>query len=622
MGNNHFINEVLSTDILHNHNAFAYLSHLKPALKPELLHFLPKIFQSIYSLDKYDQTKAYGDLYSKIMTTLEDQIDSIYNSIEVKNTSILDALDHFMMSIYHNNNKILENIYPIIQTAHRQIRPGVNPYQIKHFFIENQSTINKNYPSKANSISDRFQSLFSPNFNPQTNTNIPSLKNYSYKKDNDPIEYRFSTQAQRQGGIERVSSLFIRWLEIKAKRSSSSQPITHIYFNNLGFDRSVIDIAGSKERSLSLSLHHIKDQNELKLAVITLPADKGLLDISKHQITDNSLSYDTVYSELYHVALGNKHHSGYSDIHMSQSIEKLLFSDKKKEAIGKLLTKSFGVFGIQPSHQISTAQKQAVWVHFIKFELTDYIINTLKPESYNFTCKDAIDRGALSSVYYNLMKSIELDRPIRKEEFEIALDAAAMNVKGRGMNTHRLTLWNVLDYYINTHYDLFFNDKRLSWLIFWRDMNCPDSRINSLLKLRVEQIQNQFQSLSGDQKHIKEHGKKMINSVMTLFENQVSDQNLLLEIISHTSELLLNPTENLIHIYKEKIEELKLNHNPTLYIIAGWMELILGACLFILTLGFSNSWMKNGMALTNTGFFALQRETLYQQLCEVTPLLQ
>src|SRR4029078_3445836 len=102
---------------------------------------------------------------------------------------------------------------------------------------------------------------------------------------------------------------------------------------------------------------------------------------------------------------------------------------------------------------------------------------TIKPKSFNFSCKDAIDRGALSSTYYNLIKSFTLNDPISKDEFELSLDAAAANVKGRGMNFHRKIIWNTINEYVNANYIELMKDNRKSWLIYWRDMNCPHSRV-------------------------------------------------------------------------------------------------------------------------------------------------
>lgn len=62
-------------------------------------------------------------------------------------------------------------------------------------------------------------SLFSKDFKPQYETNLPTIKNYSYKNGLDPIEYRFSTQAQRHNGKTRVSPLFTRWLQINAEKA-------------------------------------------------------------------------------------------------------------------------------------------------------------------------------------------------------------------------------------------------------------------------------------------------------------------------------------------------------------------------------------------------------------------
>src|SRR5690606_4438159 len=118
-----------------------------------------------------------------------------------------------------------------------------------------------------------------------------------------------------------------------------------------------------------------------------------------------------------------------------------------------------------PDFQISPAQRQAVWFHFNKFELPNYIIQTLQPESINFSCKDAIDRGGVSSAYYNLVKSFETDHPLSREEFDQALHAAPAMVKGRGMNHHLKMIWNTVDAYVNANYQAIYEDPQKAWLI-------------------------------------------------------------------------------------------------------------------------------------------------------------
>ncbi|MDI1352842.1 MAG: hypothetical protein PSV35_08800, partial [bacterium] len=372
-------------------------------------------------------------------------------------------------------------------------------------------------------------------------TNLPSLKNASYKT--TIIEYRMCTQAQRHQGEVRISPLFIHWLLIQAKRVSADRPISHIYYNNLGLDRFGYDISGMKEKELSLALHQLEKNPLLKIAVITLPASKSLMNEYHYQLTDKNRSYFSVFNELLRVAEKEYHPSGVADFKISPKVRSLLFGSKTNQTkiITSLLQKSFAIMAIKPGELLSLAQKQAVWLHFTKFELTNYIQKTIKPDSFNFSCKDAIDRGALSSVYYHLHNSFSTNQPINRDEFEKGLDIAAANVKGRGMNFHRKIIWNVINTWVNAQYEQLIKDSRTCWLIDWRDINCPSSQINKLLLLRSQQFRQHLDLLPIEHTLIKEKGYKLCSIIQTQQGKCQNNKHILLEIISRSSKLLTYP---------------------------------------------------------------------------------
>lgn len=608
----------MTSDMVHNRNCYAYLLQLKPFVNQPILNLNQSFLDQIAGLSaEYNEHFPYGNLYSNAVSALEEQLDLLY---ECASTEQMQALDNLIFAIYHNNNHILEHAAWINQIG-LQTRPiDVHTSERIEQQLEDKSQlINKISPNTTSSVLNRLGSIISSEFKPQLATNLPSLKNYSYRENTNPTEYRFATQAQRHNGEVRISPLFKRWLLINARKCTSEQSIGYIYFNNLGLDRGSFDIAGLKERDLSLALQALEGDASLKVAVITLPAHHGLMDDSDYNNTSAHLSYTAVFKEFIDVAKGHRHQSGISDFWISKEIRQQLFGNEKEQfkILSKLLTSSFKKHGISPSDTLSTAQRQAVWIHFIKFELTNYIITTLSPRGYNFSCKDAIDRGALSSAYYNLMHSFKSQYPMQKEEFERALDAAAANVKGRGMNFHRNIIWNALDSYVNANYDKLMNNNQKSWLIFWRDMNCPHSRVHQLLGTRVSQLQRQLDALPPSNQALQKIGNRLLNAVKEQYDAQINGQRLLLELVSRTSQLLTSnsPSQSSIQAYESLAEELQINH-PALQIIGGLAKALLGILLFLPSFGFSKSLITNGISAYKTGFFATQRAKLGEDIIE------
>ncbi|WP_081779037.1 hypothetical protein [Legionella sainthelensi] len=601
-----------TSDAIHNRNCYAYFLQLKPLLNKKINTLLP-VFTKVQSLmmQEYNDNYPYGDLYSSCIASLEEFISN--NSINK-----IKILDDLVQAVYHNDNHILEKPSEWINDIGAKTRPQKpTANKIKQKIKDTYNPINQRTPNNVGSVFSRLYSLFSKDFKPQYETNLPTIKNYSYKNGLDPIEYRFSTQAQRHNGKTRVSPLFKRWLQINAEKSSSAQPICHIYFNNLGLDRSDLNIAGSKERQFTLELHKLEKNPSYKVLVITLPAHEGLMDSNHYKINNDRLPILSVFNEFLDVAKGKHHKSGISDFKISREARKKLFGTVKNEELilTRLLKKSFKAQGLEKNHFISTAQKQAIWLHFIKYELTNYIIGTIQPNSFNFSCKDAIDRGALSSSYYNLIRSFELNTPITRKEFERSIDAAAASIKGRGMNFHRKIIWNALNVYVNANYVKLLAHPEKSWLIYWRDMNCPHSQAEELLKIRLEQTMKQLKQLPEDEKseNSKRLGLQLLSTTLKLNEQKVSGKRLLLEVVSRTSELMHLSTKKSIKNYQNLANELKINH-PALYVLGGLMELLLGAIFYLPSLGYSQKMIDHGLATANTGFFASDRTKLSDEM--------
>ena len=436
---------------LHNWNCYAYLSQIIKEENSFILDKFPNdaadIVQGLREkCNSYDENYKYGDLYANFFTFLEDNIESIYDNPRKcleqslgnksdaceagNNENKIAALDNFIYAIYHNDNKALEKTFDLISQTILQTTPLSLPIvgRVAAQVAENDSEkLNEMSPSRAGSGWERLLGVIAGDFKVQR-ISLPTIRNYSYTEGNGMTEYRFGTQAQRHQGTERVSPLFECWLKVLKIKLPKA---THLYINNLGLDRVNSSYEGIKEKRLSQQLHDLEDKHD-NLVVITLPADKGLMRSSDFTKTDDSLEYEAVHTEFMQIARQNPAYKKVKDFKISEKGRKLLYKNEQgdyrketeREKLNELIEKSFDVMGMKNVHNLNSAQRQAVWFHFTKFELPNYIIETLKPSSINFSCKHGIDRGGVASAYYNLIKSFDSQKPMSREEFERGLHAA------------------------------------------------------------------------------------------------------------------------------------------------------------------------------------------------------
>jgi len=501
-------------DELRNVNSHEYLKNIFQAMQAVekdlvfLNYALKEYFDPFNEItyfgedDRYHSCQAYGNQYTNFMHHLEDNIGKIKENIKKdKDAQRLMMLYRALVkSIYANPNKSLERtaekIAPILEnvihTASHEIECKIKDYMNLPSGVLAEN-MNHTTPQHEGSPETRFYYTFlSSEFKPQLTTNIPAIRDYAYKRAGDlPMEYRFGTQGERDNGAPRVNPLFkafleVQYEELKEKSSSTSSPITHIYFNNLGKDRS--DFEGLKEKELTEQLEKL-EKDHPNVAVITLPADKGLMDKAAIEDHHRSIDAQDAIKLIIEIAQGDSNRE-VKDFYISNKIKKLLYGEDGEdgEDVDKnydcsieakvlygLVKKSFIKLGFEPKPNtitlISPAERQAIYFHFIKYELTNYIIEKLHAD-FNISCKDAIDRGGDASAYYNLIKSIEQGHPMTKAEFYRALHAAPTLVKGRGMNEHSKLIWNAIDKYINGRQ--LTGKTELKWLVDWRDKHAPD----------------------------------------------------------------------------------------------------------------------------------------------------
>ncbi|VEG90410.1 hypothetical protein [Legionella spiritensis] len=639
--------------------------HLEPLIEQKreaLLRRLAQIEHQMELMNNPEVMEKHGAMFRSLQEPgdPEEKIRQI--------DSDLQALDDFIFSFYHNDNDILDQSFQAIKhipLSHTPSDSGIEK-SVASLLQDKGSNINKGVsPSGAGSMRGRFTAMVADNFKPQHTTSLATVRKYEYQqhgKDHIPTEYRFGTQGQRHNDVPRAAPLFEYWLQVQKRRHRQAQlppneeetnrvfakweeklsddpmreayglqpvvkptKITHVYFNNLGLDRD--DLEGKKEQDLTLQLHQLENQHS-NTAVITLPADKGLMSKGEFEKTDPSLKLQDVYDEFLHIASQDgQAQTEVKDFYISKAIRKLLFTEEDKgyseeyeqERIRDLLDKSFTATGIDlsdPDLQISPAQRQAVWFHFNKFELPNYIIQTLRPESINFSCKDAIDRGGVSSAYYNLVKSFATDTPLSREEFDKALHAAPAMVKARGMNHHLKMIWNAVDAYVNANYQDIYNNPQKAWLIAWRDFNCPHARVSELLQSRVAQnlqLLEEMKLTDPQNKAAIEIGIKILQNISQQTSLDTSGKRLLLETVSRTPDIIQSPKPGDIEKYEDLADKLTVNY-PVLKIIGGMMKVLGGVLLYPFSQKKGNALIDSGISTFQSGSHAFLRGNMAQDM--------
>lgn len=476
-----------------------------PNLPPEFrtLNYLYKVFKS---KPKYDPSVLYGNLYTEVIWELAKNGSKIKERPEDKNSGFFQAI-HIaaIKATYINPNQALERSEKMMEEIVKKQPSKKIKEDITKRMKENEgSTKNKTTPQDQGSYMARFYNTFiSSPWKSQFTTNMPSIRSYSYKlhRTDLPVELRFGTQTE--------NPLFENFLEVQQLERKTNPPphgkctsITHIYFNNLGRDRTGME--GKNEAQLTYKLEELEDRHA-NVAVITLPADEGLMSADLIEAHEGFISFQKLHDSFFNIATG-KRQLPTQDFFISNKIKKLLYGEDLKSddgydhtieerVIKELLDKTFAKLGIDPqsARQLSLSEVNAIYFHFIKFELTNFIIDKLKPQTFNMSCKDAIDRGAVSSAYYNVLKSFEEKKPMTEEEFNRALHAAATLVKGRGMNHHAKVIWNAVNTYLNS--PEIPSETKPAWMDTWRNKNIPSAFNEKVLESRLKNISDQITAL-------------------------------------------------------------------------------------------------------------------------------
>ncbi|WP_367607542.1 hypothetical protein [Legionella sp. W05-934-2] len=487
-------------DDLHNYNAYRYLLALKKALQPpepvsspseknrkrveHALSFLESVKE-----DHYDPSYSYGNLYSIAQQDLD-----AYTPQENEDPRIIALIE----AMFLNDNFALESTYSLIKEVLVTNNQATSEAEhgITQRLNEGSNRSGNTYnPQAMETLGSKLYGVMGPTFAPQHTTSLPSIRHFNYQNEDSPTEIRMGTQGKYKMWGPEVSHLFKTWLQIRNKKDPGPNGISHIYFNNLGRDRSSIE--GNREKNLTNELESLNDEEGI--AVITLPADKGLFS-SKDILSTATYDIKGAFTKQV-VALmsGQPSDIEVKDIHIPDKIKKIIYKDENEaEVLERLLSKSYEAMGLKDlgeDQPLTKEQMQAVYFHFLKFELTNYILEETKPKSFNISCKDGIDRAGSASLFYNLMKSIEVGKPMTQAEFETNLHGPATLVKGRGMNKHRERVWSAVNQYVEANYNQLDTNENARWIIQWRDINAPSKRQNEIFEKRSQAI---LDSIQGD----------------------------------------------------------------------------------------------------------------------------
>jgi len=182
-------------------------------------------------------------------------------------------------------------------------------------------------------------------------------------------------------------------------------------------------ISRDVKKRIFIEVFNNAELNQLKAALQKEPNDKKLND-----------RYDQLREELF-----------------KEKVEEL-FVKSIKDILGDKAAAEFMAGKTNPEERLlalSPEQRSAIIFHFTKFHLSKHILDTLQPRVYNMSCKDAIDRGGIHTLWYHMNEKFERHKQegtpaMTKDEFLMMLDYPALIVKYRTLNANKNLLWNVL----------------------------------------------------------------------------------------------------------------------------------------------------------------------------------
>lgn len=595
-------------DQLRNQNAHEYLLNLysalfsnKPPTDPKNIQSLfkgeplPQSLQILQNFDTpqnktlptkddnqtqeshatYQEQFAYGNLYTDFFTQLEMEFDN--NTLfwrDLLNNKNKQAL---IIALFEQENTALTRTYTLIKDIRMSDTIEEHSSKITSSLNTGKVVVNNITPQSTDELITKLGfALTIKQFKPMYTTSQMSLRQYEWQKkcrEKTPTEIRCGTWAQRTSEgyfstTPRITPIAEKYLLIKAlqsnqKHAAHSSDVTNVYFNLLGNDSPGFwenpkqDYERNLENKMTTELHHLENRHP-NIAVITMPADLGLMDHKAIQDSDKQVDPKNAFKEMLDIACMRSTHP-IKDFFISENVKKHLYGNgqqysknAEQNELKKLLTDSFQkILGIDPLaddiEKISPAQRHAIYFHFMKFEIPNFILNRLNPSTFNFSCKDGIDRAGVASLYFNFMKATELGLEFSLDEFRRGLHAASTLVKGRGINKHSASLWNALLHFCDTQKKHMLLETN-SWIYDWIEKE-KRLRLTQKLMKKLNNMLTEIESPTFIQNWSSGFFGGQIAPDNPCDENKTKKRQLIEKIIGQLGEhqdpfLQLTPSEN------------------------------------------------------------------------------
>lgn len=420
------------------------------------------------------------------------------------------ALEDLAIALYENPAEIEESIYNRIMSDYAEHTHGDRHALRKA--IKNLTT----NPSKMDINSPEhpvktFSGMLGINYNPLKETSIPHVKKVKHLS---RTCLYFGNQTYGKGI---VTPTFIWFRAIKQKRSAKKY--SHLYFNLMKHHE---DHERNSKQSLAQKgkakfvVHsegaRVKALHQME-GVISVPADNqfflGELSMAHGQKSEMKEGLGSLMNSIRNAILNDT-----EDFFIPEDMKKEMFGDlsssQGKENFNRLFLNAVQeMFGLPLPISFTPEQRQAIFFHFVKYTLSDLAIETFDPDSYNMTCKDAIDRGAAQSLWYHLNLRHKQGKPFSQREFLMHLHGPALLVRNRLMNDNQNLLW--LAFYTRLSNDPIFREAH-PWALDWILTNKPsgwDIDVSPIIEPKKQEILKFENSLRSIHELIKNNIKKI-----------------------------------------------------------------------------------------------------------------
>lgn len=460
---------------IHEQATFQYLLEIKKFLHENKFDYpnskaYARLEHVLYLIKHISDTPNSAEDYKKLYTMLHNAAEKVAkHELKRRNRNQNHQFDSLFIQLFENDSKIHDFIASKVLPAQGD-RTSAGIFEaLKSKTTNPNPTWDIFHPdNKLNAFFCSMLGLFG--YNPLKRNNVPYVAFNEAELGDAKKCLRLGAQTQ---DADKVNPTFERYLlangrREKAKKAPESRHdslYNYAYFsllkrkqpsqdtNKSWFAKLVDWFVRSSEGARAESLESLNEKRDLKTAVMTLPADNEFL-LGSFKMSTGSTAQDSkqkqslanILRPLKKSILNNR-----NDFYFSKNVAKILFNNpKKKDIIADLLKQAaIEVLGIDPKTPLSKIyindeQRNALLFHFIKFTLTKYILDTLNPIAYNMTCKDAIDRGAIHTLWYHICLLHDKGTPLCENDFYKYLDSPAMIVKYRPLNHNRNLLWNVM----------------------------------------------------------------------------------------------------------------------------------------------------------------------------------